>query len=122
MKFLYNDEHLKDRRRWLRSHQTIAEKKIWEVLRKQRVNGRRVLRQYSVGPYILDFYCPKARLAVEIDGGHHGSIQGKAYDQERSDFLQAHNITVIRFWNDEVDQQMHDVIEKIEKALDAVPK
>lgn len=121
MKFLYNDELLKDRRRSLRSHLTYAEKKIWAYLRLKRLSGYRFLRQYSIGPYILDFYCPKTRLAIEIDGSQHGLDAHRAYDQERSDFLSSFNVTVIRFWNTEIQHQMLCVIQKIEATLAVLP-
>jgi prepilin-type N-terminal cleavage/methylation domain-containing protein len=59
-------------------------------------------RQYSVGPYILDFYCPAAKLAVELDGGQHNQCENKGYDESRSEYLNAQGIEVARFWNHEV--------------------
>lgn len=68
MKFTYNDEILKLRRKELRKSETDAEKIIWKYLRNKQFYGIKFLRQYSVGPYIVDFYCPFDRLAIELDG------------------------------------------------------
>jgi very-short-patch-repair endonuclease len=56
-------------------------------------------RQYSIGPYILDFYCPALKLAVELDGGQHNQCESKAYDAARSEYLKLQGIEVMRFWN-----------------------
>ena len=59
-------------------------------------------RQYSIGPYILDFYCPTVKLAVELDGGQHNQSDNREHDVARSDYLKAQGIDVMRFWNNEV--------------------
>jgi very-short-patch-repair endonuclease len=59
-------------------------------------------RQYSIGPYILDFYCPTVKLAVELDGGQHNQSENKEYDSARSTYLKTQSIDVIRFWNNDV--------------------
>jgi len=68
MKYLQNDPALKQRRRELRRNQTDAEKALWAYLRNKQFYGMKFFRQYSIGPYILDFYCPNMKLAVELDG------------------------------------------------------
>jgi very-short-patch-repair endonuclease len=77
----------------------------------------RFLRQYSVGPYILDFYCPSIRMAVELDGGQHNDPEGKKHESVRSEFLLAQGIEVLRFWNHEVLQNMQGVLAKLEARL-----
>ena len=99
---MYNDFKLKKIRKRLRKNQTNVERIIWSKLRNQQLNGFKFFRQYSVGRYVLDFYCPKVRLAIEIDGGWHNKSDVRARDHERTDFLKLHNIKVIRFWNNEV--------------------
>jgi very-short-patch-repair endonuclease len=101
MKFLRNDPQIKQRRRELRRNQTDAEKVFWAQVRNRQFNGIRFFRQYSLGPYILDFYCPAAKLAVELDGGQHNQGKNKEYDEFRSEYLKAHGIEVIRFWDNE---------------------
>src|SRR5262245_39985107 len=100
MKFTFNDSRLKQRRQGLRRNQTDFERIIWSRLKNRQCSGLRFFRQYSVGAYILDFYCPKLQLAIEIDGGQHS--ESKEYDQIRTEYLKAHNITELRFWNNEV--------------------
>ncbi|MFA4818914.1 MAG: DUF559 domain-containing protein [Patescibacteria group bacterium] len=70
MKNIYNNSILKKTRRILRKNQTTAEKIIWSKLRNKQVNNLKFYRQYSVSKYALDFYCPVARLAIEIDGAN----------------------------------------------------
>lgn len=67
-------------------------------------------RQYSIGPYILDFYCPTIKLAVELDGGQHNQSENKEYDLVRSQYLKSHGIDVIRFWSNEVLLNMEGVL------------
>jgi len=69
MKTARNAPILKQRRRDLRRNQTEAEKTFWSQVRNRQFYGLRFFRQYSIGPYILDFYCPKTNIAVELDGG-----------------------------------------------------
>ena len=77
-------------------------------------------RQYSIGPYILDFYCPSMKLAVELDGGQHNQCEGKEYvedstlrDAARSEYLKAQGIEVIRFWDHEVLLEMESVLSEL---------
>jgi very-short-patch-repair endonuclease len=74
---MYNKLILKPRRRELRQSTTPAEIKIWNIIRNRKINNLKFIRQYSVGFYILDFYCPKIRLAIEIDGGQHNDPDQK---------------------------------------------
>jgi len=102
MKFLRNDPALKKRRRELRRSQTEAEKMLWARLRNKQFYGIKFFRQYSIGPYILDFYCPRMKLAVELDGGQHNQSEYKEYDLVRSEYLKSQGIDVIRFWSNVV--------------------
>jgi len=102
MTFLKNDPILKDRRRELRRTQTDAERAFWAKVRNMQFHGVKFFRQYSFGPYILDFYCPEKKLAVELDGGHHNLPDGRENDAARTNYLNAHGIKVVRFWNNEV--------------------
>lgn len=113
---LYNHPSYIERRRNLRKDQTSEEKIIWQHLRKKQL-GYIFWRQYSVGPYVLDFYCPKLRLAIEIDGSQHTTKEGKEYDQERQQYLAGLNIKTLRFWNYEVRANLETVLEKIKKEM-----
>ena len=119
MKFLRNDPTLKQRRRELRRNQTDAEKALWAHLRNKQFYGLKFFRQYSIGPYILDFYCPAVRLGVELDGGQHSLCENEEYDAARSEYLKAQGIEVTRFWNHEVLLDTQSVLAGL--ALKATP-
>ena len=114
---IYNNKVLRDRRRELRNNQTEAEKILWLQLKGRKLLGFKFDRQYSVGPYILDFYCPKIRLAIELDGIQHMEKSALLYDQDRTRYLEALNIKVIRFQNDEVINNITLVLDKISVPL-----
>jgi len=117
MKFLQNDPTLKQRRQELRRNQTEAEKVLWAHLRNKQFNGMKFFRQYSIGPYILDFYCPTMKLALELDSGQHNQCESKEYDAARSEYLKAHGTEVMRFWNHEVLLDMESVLSKLALKL-----
>jgi len=117
MKFARNDRALLERRRELRRNQTEAEKLVWRHIRNRQLHGLKFFRQYSLGVYILDFYCPERKVAIEIDGGHHALDGNREYDAARSQFLQSHGIHVLRFWNSEVVTNIYGVLEKLVHVL-----
>jgi adenine-specific DNA-methyltransferase len=117
MKFLRNDSLLKQRRRLLRRNLTEAEKTFWLHVRNRQLHGMKFFRQYSIGPYILDFYCPAAKLAVELDGGQHNQYDSQEYDTIRSEYLKAQGIEVIRFWNHEVLIDTESVLTKLSERI-----
>ena len=116
-KHLYNDSTRKLDRRRLRENATDAERKLWSILRSRQMAGLRFFRQYSVGSYTLDFYCPEQRLAVEVDGGQHADVYGQQHDAHRDEYLKDLNIRVIRFWNNDVLQNVEGVGQKITEEL-----
>ena len=90
-----NKPELKEQRRQLRTYGTAAEATLWGMLKNRQIKGLRWRRQFSVGPYILDFYCPEIKLAIELDGKDHFTESGMEHDIERSRYLeQNHNIRV----------------------------
>lgn len=117
MTFLKNAPILKDRRRSLRRNQTDAERAFWSKVRNGQFHRLKFFRQYSVGAYILDFYCPEQKLAVELDGGQHNLPEGREYDAERTAYLNSHGIEVVRFWNNEVLCEMEVVLERLEQFI-----
>ena len=117
---LYNNTTTKAKRRKLRKNATDAERKVWSILRRNQM-GARFVRQYSVGPYVLDFFCPAHRLAIEIDGGQHNEKIHKQHDQTRTAYLFKHRIQVLRFWNNEVLQNTEGVWQQIKEGLDRNP-
>ena len=117
MGLIRNRQVLKGRRRELRRNQTEAEKVLWQKLRGNRFHNLKFFRQYSVGPYIIDFFCPAERLAVEIDGGQHADSDAQAYDESRSAYLKTRGIEVLRFWNNDILQNMEGVLCKIAEEI-----
>lgn len=107
---IYNKNDMKYRRRDLRKKMTDAEKILWEKLRNNKL-GVKFRRQYSVMGYVIDFYCPEKRLAIEIDGGIHEKTS--KYDQYRTRYLEALNIKVIRFKNEEVTEDVSKVVKML---------
>ena len=120
-KHLYNDPSRKPNRRRLRKDATDAERKPWSILRDRQMAGLKFLRQYGIGPYILDFYCPEQRLAIEVDAGQHADIPGQEHDAKRDRYLQEVNVRVIRFWNNDVLQNIQAIGQKIGEELSARP-
>ncbi|MEW6411832.1 MAG: endonuclease domain-containing protein [Candidatus Zixiibacteriota bacterium] len=103
--------------RCLRKSQTTAEGYFWSLVRNRRLAGFKFRRQYVVSPYVLDFYCHQARLAIELDGGRHNDPVGIESDQNRSAFLSQRGIRVLRFWNDEVFENIEGVLLVVLEAL-----
>ncbi|MEM8556988.1 MAG: endonuclease domain-containing protein [Bacteroidota bacterium] len=112
-----NHPTLKAIRRDLRNHATPAEAALWKMLQKRGVADRKFRRQHSIGRYVLDFYCPAERLAIELDGGVHDDPTRAAYDAERQDILEAFGIQVLRFRNEEVLQTPDLVAAAIAEAF-----
>jgi very-short-patch-repair endonuclease len=106
---------LKERARQLRREQTDAERKLWARLRARQLCGHKFRRQFVIGPFIMDFCCFERRLVVELDGGQHAS-QPDA-DRRRSEFLLSRGYRVLRFWDNEVFENIDGVTEQIAQAL-----
>jgi len=110
---LNNLSSKKSRRRDLRSHLTPEEAFLWTHLQNRQLQGRKFRRQHSVGPYILDFYCPSEKLAVELDGASHDHEKAQIHDQDRDRFLRCFGIEVIRFENRAVRENLEGVLFEI---------
>lgn len=98
----------------LRARQTMIEQRLWYHLRAHRFMGLKFKRQKPIGRYIVDFVCLECRLVIEIDGGQHA--EQTDYDQVRDAWLRSEGYTVLRFWNNEVLQQMESALERIRIA------
>ena len=114
-----NNPYLKNRSRILRANQTKAEGYLCQRLRDKRLDGYKFYRQFSVANFILDFYCPKSSLGIEIDGGQHADRQD--YDSERTKILSANEIKVLRFWNNDVLQNIEGIGQKIREQVSKRP-
>ncbi len=110
---IHNKPRLRSRRKELRNNPTQAETQLWGVLQHSSLEGFKFRRQHSVGYYILDFYCSSERLAIELDGDSHFTDDGVTYDIERTRFLNALNIRVLRFTNTEVCNCLEAVCERM---------
>ena len=118
MKNTYTDRSVLPNRRKLRKDLTDAESLLWMKLRRKQLNGLRFLRQYSVGRYILDFYCPEIRLAIELDGGQH-LADPEAYrrDRRKDAMLQENGYFVLRFLAEDVGKHLDDVLGAILRVM-----
>jgi very-short-patch-repair endonuclease len=118
-----NNPILKNTRRKLRSNGTPAEGAMWNILKGRKVSGLRFRRQFSVGSFVLDFYCPSIRLAVELDGDYHYHCNMPEKDFERGrKLLGEHGITTIRFENKVVFENPEGIVATIEaKARELTP-
>ena len=107
---------MQHRARELRRTMTPAERKLWERLRYGQIEGAHFRKQHAVGRFILDFFCAKAKLVIEIDGDTH--ITQMEYDEQRTQWLnEQKHYRVIRFTNDEVHHHIEAVLERIREAL-----
>lgn len=116
MDYLYNNTAQKDLRQKLRGNLGLPEILLWRELKGSKL-GKKFRRQYGVGKYSLDFYCPEIRLGLELDGNTHDSNQSQVYDLSRTEFIQNQNIKVIRFQNKDVLNNLNGVLEEIKKHL-----
>jgi very-short-patch-repair endonuclease len=94
-----------------------AEQLVWRLLRGRRLSGMKFRRQHPLAPFVLDFYCDEAKLAIERDGGQHNTDKSRRYDLNRTAFINKQGISVLRFWNHEVLEDTETVLEAIHNAL-----
>ena len=114
---IFNNLSLKDRRRELRKNQTVAEKELWNNLRRKQIMNIRFCRQFGIGFYIADFYAPAIRLQIEIDGKQHEYIDEKMNDEARDECFRSLNIKVLRFKNDEIFNDLENVLIRIKSEI-----
>jgi very-short-patch-repair endonuclease len=112
---LQNHRSLVSRRRELRNRPTKA-KHLWYQLRGAKVDGRKFRRQHSIGPYIIDFYCPEEKLAIELDGDIHDEPAQKKHDEERTRYLNTHGVRVLRFPNRRVLTDQQSILDEIRRT------
>ncbi len=109
-------KEIQNRARELRKNMTSAEKKLWSVLRAKQLDGLYFRRQHAVGSYIVDFFCAKENLVIEVDGGSH--LEQVEYDKERTRWLEEEKgYRVIRFTNDDVFKSINEVAERIREVV-----
>jgi very-short-patch-repair endonuclease len=108
----YN-KSLKECSRLLRVNMTEAERLLWEKIRGKQLKGYQFYRQKTIGNYIVDFYCPKAKLVIELDGEQHYNSEGKAKDRARDGYMKGIGLRVLRFSDKEVFENTQGVLERI---------
>jgi very-short-patch-repair endonuclease len=91
---------MRNRAKELRRAMTVSERRLWNWLRNRTFEGFKFRRQVPVGPYVLNFYCPALKVAIEVDGAHHQSFWMAEYDGARSSYLDTRGIRVVRIAND----------------------
>ena len=96
---------------------TDAEMLLWSKLKGKQLKGLQFYRQKIIDNYIVDFYCPKSKLVIEVDGGQHYSAEGREKDKTRDEYMSRMGITVLRFSDREVLGQLDAVLEKIWSKL-----
>jgi len=96
---------------------TEAEEKLWQCLRNRKIENCKFRRQHPIGKFVADFYCHEKKLVVEVDGGYHNEQEQKEHDEARTQIINEYGITVIRFTNDEILNNLQSVINKITAAL-----
>jgi len=99
----------------LRKELTPAESKLWAHLRGNKLNGVSFRRQHAIGNYIVDFVSIKKKLVIELDGSQH--LEQEAYDIERTRYLESQGYKIIRFWNNQVENEIEGVIRAIQHSL-----
>ena len=101
----------------LRKNQTPQEKKLWELLRNKKFKNLKFKRQVPFEKYIADFMCESQKLIIEIDGGQHNKEENILYDEERTKYFEKEGYRVIRFWNNEIDENIEGVYLRLLKIL-----
>ena len=112
-KQIHNRKELEPYRKNLRNNGTYAEAFLWKYLLKSQLEGRKFRRQHSIGNYIVDFYCPKEKLIIELDGQYHNLPHVQEKDQIRTEYLEGLGFTVVRFENKMVFDHLPSVLREI---------
>ena len=114
---LSRNKKLKEYSVKLRNNMTDAERRLWSAVRMKQLKERQFYRQRIIGNYIVDFYCPKCKLVVELDGGQHYSEDGIENDRQRDEHLTILGLKVLRFSDRDVFKNLAGVLEKIYRHL-----
>jgi very-short-patch-repair endonuclease len=101
----------------LRKNETDTEKKLWEYLNDRKIFKYRFKRQHPIDIFIVDFYCHRLKLAIEVDGEIHQKPEKQTYDEGRSFDIEKFGIQILRFSNEEIIEEIDNVIEKIKKEI-----
>jgi len=116
----YN-RNLKQYSRQLRENMTDAERHLWAQIRMKQLKGYQFYRQKPIGDYIVDFFCPRAKLVIEVDGSQHFSDEMTEYDRIRNEYLSSLGLRVLRFTNIDVLTHIKRVVESIIENIEENP-
>jgi len=114
----YNKKSQTEKRRLLRKHLSKAEAVMWKHLSRKQMLGCKFRRQYGVDQFVIDFYCPELKLAIEIDGDTHFRTDTREYDKDRQEYLENFGIEFMRFTNLEVLNNLSGVLETIADKIE----
>jgi len=118
---IFNKADEKLKRRILRENMPPAEVLLWNKLRNKGLNGLKFRRQYSVQQFVIDFYCPEFKLAVEVDGESHFNEAAGIRDEERQAIIESFGVTFLRFTNRDVYEKLDGVLYKILEKVNDLP-
>jgi len=117
---IYNRSSQREQRKSLRNHMPSAEVIVWSKLQKKQLLDCKFRRQFSIGPYIVDFYSAELKLAIEIDGDSHFTAGAEVKDNFRQPFIEQHGIRFLRFTNGDVYKNLNGVLQSIYEMIEAL--
>lgn len=110
-----------EKSRQLRKNITNQERKLWNIIRNRQFFNFRFRRQFPIGNYIVDFVCREKKIVIEVDGGQHNEKNNIDYDNMRSEYLALEGFKVVRFWNNDIDNNIDGVYEKLKEVFEITP-
>ena len=119
---IFNTKYQTIRRKTLRKNMTKAETLLWIEIKNKKINDCKFRRQFGIGTYIIDYYSPEIKLAIEIDGATHYTDEEIEYDKLRQADIENLGVTFLRFTNEEIYENMSFVLEKISIKIDELRK
>jgi very-short-patch-repair endonuclease len=114
---IFNKKILKKKRSFLRNNLTKAEAILWTYIKNKQIFRQRFLRQFSINTYVVDFYCPKLHLAIEVDGETHNNIKTLLKDKIRQEKLETYGIDFLRYTNEEIYGNLDEVLDEIKSKV-----
>ena len=109
--------NLKQKAQELRKNTTPQERKLWNLIKNRQFFGHYFRRQFVIEPYIVDFICREKKIIIEIDGSQHLQTKDKVYDKKRTEYLNSLGYIVIRFLNNEIDNNIDGVYERLKTVF-----
>ncbi|OIO38593.1 MAG: hypothetical protein AUJ71_02610 [Candidatus Omnitrophica bacterium CG1_02_49_16] len=117
MALIFNRHSEKEKRRQLRRNMPKTEIILWSYLKGKGLDGYKFRRQYGIDRYVVDFYSPKGKLVIEIDGDSHFRNEAEQYDKKREEFIRSLGLRIVRFTNIDVLKNINEVLERISEIL-----